>query len=144
MSTTFTLFNSFKAALSGKIDLSGHTFKCALTTSAQSLSAAGQAVYADLTAEVANGNGYTTGGEALTGVTWAQTSGTAKFDSNDPAFTASGSGFTCRNYVIYDDTATNKDLMGFGVLDNTPADVVLISGDTLTITVNANGWLSLS
>ena len=47
----------------------GNTFKLSLHTSALTPNDAGNEVYADLTNEVANGNGYATGGIALTGVT---------------------------------------------------------------------------
>lgn len=144
MATTLTLFNSFKSAISGKINLETDTLKVGLVTSAQTLTASGQAVYADITAEVANGNGYTTGGVTATTKTWSQTAGTAKLDFDDISWTASGAGFTSRQFFVYSNTATNKDLIGFGHMDNTPANVVLISGDTLTLTINASGLLTLA
>lgn len=62
-----------KKLLNGGFNISSDALKAALCTSAQALSAgfvgaSGDSRYADLTAEVANGNGYTTGGAALAGV----------------------------------------------------------------------------
>lgn len=62
-----------KKLLTAGFNLTSDALKAVLTTSAQALvagfvGASGDARYADLTAEVANGNGYTTGGQALAGV----------------------------------------------------------------------------
>ena len=59
--------------------------------------------------EVANGNGYTTGGNALVNVTWTESAGISTLDANDPAWTLST--FTARYAVIYDDTASGKPLI---------------------------------
>lgn len=71
---TPTIFIPAKSKLlKGGFNLSSDALKAALCTSVQALSAgfigaSGDARYADLSAEVANGNGYTTGGNALAGV----------------------------------------------------------------------------
>jgi hypothetical protein len=55
--------------------------------------------------EIANANGYTTGGVALTG--WAVTTVDTKdamVDANDAVWTASGAGIEARQAVIYNDT----------------------------------------
>ena len=71
----WTVFNRAKLKLAnGTFDLDTNTFKMALTTSSQALADtfAGTSTdcrYADLTAEVASGGGYTTGGKTLS-ATW--------------------------------------------------------------------------
>ena len=52
--------------LNGTFDLDSDSFKIALFTSSSNIGAA-STTYAGVTNEVANGNGYTTGGAAVTG-----------------------------------------------------------------------------
>jgi hypothetical protein len=57
-----------------------------LSTSNANTLSVGTNVYGDLTNEHANANGYTTGGVALSGVTWTNSGGTISFAylSSDP------------------------------------------------------------
>lgn len=128
----------------GTTDLDSHTFKIALFTSSSDANTLTETVYSGLTNEVANANGYTTGGNTLSGVTWTQTSGTATFDATDTTWTASGGSITARYAVIYDDTAATKPLVCVCLLDTTPADVTATAGNTLTIQFNASGIFTLS
>ncbi len=143
----FTVFNKAKEKIGdGTIDLDGHTFKIAICGSAQSIAAgftgtSTDARYADLTAEVANGAGYTTGGATLASVTWAESGGTVTFDCADPQWsglTKSGMKYA----VIYSDTATNKDLLAFCELDT--VTTVAVTAGTLTINIHANGVFTLA
>lgn len=142
---SWTVFNIAKEKLAdGTFDLDTQTFKMALTTSSQALGAtfAGTSTdcrYADLTAEVANGNGYTTGGKTLT-CTWVRSSGTITFDCDDQAWTSST--FTCKYAVIYADN-TNDDLLCVCDLD-TGGGSVSVTGGTLTVTINASGVFTLA
>lgn len=85
--------------------LNADTLKMALMTTAP---AASDTDYTTSATEVANGNGYATGGVSLTGAT-SNSSGTetlkttANFGS--PTWTASSSGFTLRYFILYDSTA---------------------------------------
>jgi hypothetical protein len=136
---TMVFYDSFIEALGdGTIDLDTDTFKVALFTSTHTPSVA-NTVYSGLTNEVANANGYTTAGEALTSVTWAQTGGAATFDAADTFWTASGGSIVARYYVLYSVTATGNDLVCYGLIDNSPADVTTTTGNTLTLTWNASG-----
>ena len=138
-------FNIAKLKLAnGTFDLDTQTFKMALTTSAQALAAtfAGTSTdcrYADLTAEVANGNGYTTAGKTLS-CTWTRATGTVTFDCDDQAWTSST--ITCKYAVIYADNA-NDDLLCFCDLDTGGGSVSTTAGP-LTITINASGVFTLS
>jgi len=142
----WVIFNKAKLKLAnGVFDLDTNTYKMVLTTSAQALDAtfvgaSTDCRYADLTDEVANGSGYTTGGKTLA-ATWTQATGTMTFDVDDQAWTSSS--ITARYAVIYDDTTANKNLLAYCLLDSTPADVTTSSG-TLTVTIHASGVFTLA
>jgi hypothetical protein len=140
----WTVFNIAKEKLAdGVFDLDTQTFKMALCTDAQALAAtfAGTSTdcrYADLTAEVANGGGYTTAGKTLS-CTWVRSTGTVTFDCDDQAWTSST--ITAKYAVIYADN-TNDDLLCFCELD-TVTNVSTVSG-TLTVAINASGVFTLA
>lgn len=118
-----------------------------LSTSNANTLTTGTDVYGDLTNEHANANGYTTGGVALTSITWTESSGTITFDLADPVWTASGGSIVARYAVIYQNATLNtivKPLLCVCLLDTTPADVTATTGNTLTITINASGVFTLS
>jgi hypothetical protein len=141
----FTVFNIAKLKLAnGTFDLDTQTFKMALTTDAQSLTAAFAGTstdcrYSDLTAEVANGNGYTTGGNTLT-VTWNRSAGTVTFDCDNQEWTSAT--FDAQYAVIYADNA-NDDLLCFCDLNSGGGMVSVVAG-TLTITISASGVFTLA
>jgi len=125
--------------LNGTFDLDSDSFKIALLTSSSNIGAA-STTYAGVTNEVANGNGYTTGGAAVTGSLSGTT--TVTFDTTDPAvWTASGAGFTARYAVLYE---VGGNVLCYCLLDNTPADVTITAGNTLTLTINASGVFTLA
>ncbi len=66
----------------------------------------------------------------LTTTSFTQTSGTAKLIIADLTLTATGAVGPFRYVVIYDDTATNKELIGFY---DYGSSVTMASGDTFTI-----------
>jgi hypothetical protein len=147
--SALTIFNTFKANLgNGTVDLDTNSFKAALFTSAAALAAGTGEVFGDLTNEVANGNGYTSGGFALTSPTFTQTAGTAAFKTgNNPSWTGSGAGFAARYLVLYASGTLNgkvNPLVGFMLLDSAPADVSFAAGNTVTVTQNAAGWFTLT
>lgn len=138
------MFDSAKEFIAdGTIDLDSDTFKVALFTNALTPNRSTQSELADLSNEVANGNGYATGGVALTGVTWGQTGGVATFDANDPSWTASGASIgPFRIAVIYSDTSVGDKLLCYCVLDS--ADITISDGATFEIRLHANGIFQLS
>jgi hypothetical protein len=143
----FTVFNIAKLKLlNGIHDLDTHVYKMALVTSSQSIDAtfAGtstDARYADLTAQVANGNGYTTAGKTLA-MTVTRSTGTITVDCDDQSWTSST--FSAKYAVIYNDTASNKDLLGFVDLETGVGSGLSPSNGTLSITINASGLFTLS
>ncbi|WP_079275470.1 hypothetical protein [Mycobacteroides abscessus] len=114
--------------LNGTFDIDSDTFRVALVTSTSNIGAS-TTTWAGVTNEVANGNGYTTGGIAVTLVLSGTTSVTASFSSN-PTWTASGGSITARWAVLYE---LGGDVLCYVLLDNTPADVVTTNGNSLTI-----------
>lgn len=128
---SWTLTNNTRTyLLDGTFDLNTDSFKIALFQSTSNIGAT-STTYAGLTNEVANGNGYTTGGNAVTGTLSGTT--TVTFDTSDPAvWTASGAGFSARYAVLYE---VAGNVLAYFLLDSTPADVTITAGNTLTITV---------
>jgi len=143
----FTFYDCFSEAIGdGTIDLDTDTLKVALHTSAYTPNVATDVAQASLGNEVSStSTGYTTGGATLGNITWSQTGGVATLDNTaDTVWTAQTNGITARYAVIYSETATGNDLIGYFLLDNTPADVTATDGNTLTIEWNASGILTLT
>jgi hypothetical protein len=113
MAITQAMCTSFKQALlDGEMDFSSdtsQTFKIALFTESATLSAA-TTLYSPggtpLSNEVANGNGYTTGGNTLTISTNPTTSGTTAYLSFSNT-TWSTATITARGALIYQSSGTN-------------------------------------
>lgn len=143
----FTVFNIAKLKLlNGTHDLDTHVYKMALVTNAQSIDAtfagtSADARYADLTAQVANGSGYTTGGKTLT-MAVSRSTGTVTVDCDDQSWTSST--FSAKYAVIYNDSAPSKDLLGFVDLETGVASGLSPSNGTLSITINASGLFTLT
>ena len=142
----FVLYHVLAESLGdGTIDLKTDTLKSALFTSTYSPSASGDVTFSALSNQV-SGNGYTAGGETLTysGVTrWSETSGVATLDAEEVVHTASGGDIVARYQVLYSSTAASNNLIGYFLLDDTPADVTATDGNTLTIEWNASGILTI-
>lgn len=141
------IYNEFKESMAdGTLDLDGHTFYMALFLSTSNCGdvALATAQYATLTNEHSNANGYTTGGTTVGTGQWTRASGTVTFDVNDATWTASGGSIVARFAVIYSNTAGNKDLVCYCLLDSTPADVTVTTGNQLKVEINAAGVFTLS
>ena len=93
-----TLFK--KDLLLGDHHLDSDTIHIALYTSSATLSAATDGYITSN--EVANGNGYTTGGNALASKAVTENSTSGVFDAADPSFTSAT--FTARGALIYNKT----------------------------------------
>ena len=133
---TFTKFNPFVENLAEKvINLGSDTLKVALTNTAPSAS------YGTLSqiTEISYSN---LSSRTLTVSSSAQTNGTYKLTLADLTLTASGTVPTFRYIIIYDDTATNDELIAY--YDYGSA-VNMIVGDTFVIDFDAtNGFLTLA
>lgn len=125
-----------------------NSFKMALVSSAWTPANSTDEVWADMSAnEIANGNGYSTGGIALSSVALTQTSGVVKFTAAASVWTASGGSIPAwRRGVVYAVGTLNgkvNPIVGHFLGDSTPADVpATTSGNTLTVTPNASGIMA--
>lgn len=126
---TWTFPNGARTKLiNGTFDIDSDTWRVALVTSSSNIGSS-TTTWAGVTNEVAQANGYTTGGVAVTLSLSGTTSVTASFSSN-PTWTASGGSITARWAVLYE---LGGDVLCYVLLDNTPADVVTTNGNSLTI-----------
>lgn len=139
------MYEPAKLALAnGLIDFDGHSFKINLYLSTSNANTLTHDQLSDLTNQVATNFGYTQNTKAVT-ITTANSSGTITIDeTTNPVWTASGGAITARFAVIYDDTHADDIPVFVCLLDTTPADVTATDGNTLTITMNASGVLTLS
>jgi len=140
-----TLYDSFIEALGdGTIDLDTDVLNLALFTSTYTPAQGSDVTYSALTGEVAAITGYATGGPALSGVAWTHTGQVSQLDASDEVFSPVGADLTARYGVIYSVSATGNDLIGYFLLDDTPADVTATDGNTLTVTWAANGMFQIT
>lgn len=141
---TFTKFHSFVEALAEKAhNLGADTLKVMLTNTAPVNT---NTVKANLT-EITAKNGYTAGGNTASITSSSQTSGTYRLILADPAtWTADtstdGTGIGPFRYaVLYNDTATNDELIGFW---DYGSSITLASGETFKVDFDpTNGVLTI-
>lgn len=123
--------------LNGTFDLDTDVFKMALFLSTSDLGA-GSTTY-PATNEHAQANGYTTGGVSVT-LSLSGTT-TVTVDSTDAQWTASGGSIVARFACIYE---VAGNILCYCLLDSTPADVTVTTGNTLTVQINASGVFTLA
>ena len=125
----------------GSIDLDTDSFYAMLMNSSHTFTAT-NTQRTDVSAnQIATANGYTqaTGGgtgKALTSVTWTESSGTVTFDFADITWTASGGSIAADDCVLFDDTATNDELLCSIDFDGTQTAG---DGTNFVISPNASG-----
>lgn len=113
MSTNWQKFPSFVDYLAkGGVNLSTDQIYCMLTNTAPPLTAT---KYADIAGnELANGNGYATGGMQVPNTAYANNAGVATLTAGTTVFTSAVANMGPLRYaVFYDFTAANKPLLGF-------------------------------
>lgn len=105
-------FQSFVEARGRKVhNLHTDVLKVALTNVQPD--AAADTVFADI-AEIAPGNGYVAGGVQIPNTSYVQTGGVAKLLGDDVTITAAGGPVGPFQWVVvYNDTALNKELIGY-------------------------------
>ena len=149
----FTLYaknkNNFKLA-----DLVTANLRLALVSSAYTpnVLANGHSLWADVSAnEIANGNGYKTGGVALTGTNTITAGNNGYYlGSGNAAWTGTGSGIPAHRYAVMYYLGTLwgivNPLIGYILGDNTPADIPITTPavSPLTYTCPATGWFDFT
>jgi hypothetical protein len=141
MAVSAKLFGKFfVSSFNGEVNLTSHALKCALFTSSATINQDTMQYFADIVSgEVANGNGYTTGGVLLGGVniTYDAATNTTKVDCIDPVWNSST--ITADRAVFYDSTpSTNKPLIGWADLDGNKSS----SNSTFTVQLDSNGLIN--
>jgi hypothetical protein len=104
-------------------------------------------VFASLTNEIADGNGYSTSGKAMTGEVWTvgASAQSYKWDADDVVWTGTGGAISnIKGAVIWVSGASAgaRHLVAFASLTSTQFN--LASGNTLTIQMNSAGIATLT
>ena len=137
----FQKFNGFVEAMAEKKhNLGADTLRVMLTNVAPT---ATDNIKTDIT-EIAAGNGYAAGGNIATVTSSAQTGGVYRLILADPStWTATGGPMaTFRYAVLYNDTASQDDLIGYWDYGST---VTLADGDSFTVDFDpSNGVLTIA
>lgn len=136
---TFNKFNSFVEALAEKVHNLGSDQLVVALTAAANAPVASNTVLANLT-QISYTN---CSSRNITTSTSSQTSGTYRLILTDLVLTASGGSIAAFRYVvIYNDTASNDELIGWY---DYGSDQTVASGETFTIDFDGtNGLLSLA
>jgi hypothetical protein len=133
------MYNSLATYLGGgELDVTSDTFKMVLLSSSYTLSQSTHSQYSDISPYEISSSGYTSGGNTLTGQTWARTGTAYHLDFSDVEWT--GITASPRYAAIYDDTHASNALVAcidFG-------EIIPLAANRLTVTLNANGMLSVS
>lgn len=129
------------SAFNKEIDLLDDQIKMMLCTAALTVDQDTFQYKSSVTNEVANGNGYTTGGAILANDTISYNGATNvwKYDFDDVIWPAAS--FTARQAVVYDNTPASdatRPVIGYIVFD---ADVAAAGGD-FEINIDVNGFLT--
>ena len=138
----FNKFYSFVEAVCEKAhNLGADALKVMLTNTAPNVATATK--YADISAtELAGSAGYTTGGATASITSSTQTTGTYKLVLGDVSWTASAGMGPFKYAVLYNNTATNKELIGYW--DN-GSSVTLANTEVFTVDFDATqGVLQLT
>lgn len=141
MAVTISLYNHTAQRFGSGANAVGDTYKVKLLTAATF-----DATHATLAAtggtEVANANGYITGGATLANVAVSTVAtNDAMFDADDVTWAASGGAITASYAILYNDTDTNDPPVAFIDFGGTESAGV---GTDFKIVWSASGILSFT
>ena len=123
MALTISLYNHTAKLFADGSFVPGDTYKVMLCTAA-TFTAADTTLAGVTKTEVANGNGYTTGGQALASVAVTTvTTNDAKFDADDLTWAASGGAITASYAIMYNDTDAGDPPVAFIDFDGSESAV---------------------
>lgn len=141
MAVTISLYNHTTARFADGSNAAGDTYKVKLLTAA-TFNATHTTLAATGGTEVANANGYITGGTDVTGVAVTTvTTNDAKFDADDTAWTASGGSITASYGILYNSTDADSPPVAFIDFDGSKSAG---DGTNFTIVWNASGILTFT
>lgn len=125
----------------GTWDMDSDSFKIALFSSSWSTSTENYST----TNEISTAYGYTQGGLSI-GTLEVSGTTTVKYTETTTTiqWTASGGSITFRYVVLYDDTDASDGIVCYFIPDDTPSDTTVTDGNAFTVTINANGIISLA
>jgi hypothetical protein len=110
MAITTGVNNQFKSeVMLAEHNLQSNTLKVILVSSSQNVSAGGPNTYASVTSQLANGNGYTTGGATLATVSVSTVDSSGVVDFADVSW--SSATFSANGCVIYNDSHSSKSVI---------------------------------
>jgi len=117
-----------------------------LHTSASNAATVSLGVYASVTGEVSEANGYSSSGKALTGEVWTVGASATqyKFDTDDAFWSANAGTIANIKYAVIwisGASANGRHLLCRSTLSTSQFSIS--SGNRLTITMNASGVLTL-
>lgn len=136
----------FRSVLEKEQDINAtDTIKCCLVDNTYTPDA-DHTQYSDVSGdELANSNGYTTGGATVTAsVTDSDANDNVKVDISDPTWTASGGtlgGVAARYAVVYNDSSTPKSIL---YIVDLGADQTITDGQQFTIQIDADGLFTIA
>lgn len=141
--SAWAFYNSFKEFMAdGTIDLDTHNFWMSLHTSASNAATNTLSTFASVTGEIPDGNGYSTSGKVLSGVTWGNGASVSekRWDATARIWSATGGNISAIKYAVIRNSAGK--LVCRSQLST--AQFSVTTGNTLTITPSANGIFELN
>ena len=140
MATTKVYSALFGKVFDKEVDLLTDTLKVALVTSSYTPDQDAHDYWADVSANEASGTGYTAGGATLGSTTFTYDDGSNKWTFDGADVSWSSSTITARYAVIYDDTATSKNLIAYVDFGTDQSS----SAGTFTVSWNASGIFTIT
>jgi hypothetical protein len=142
-----TIFEKFANDVgAGYYDLDGNTYKLALISTAAGSVAASTASpnYADFSgAEMASGNGYSTGGATVASTGYTEASGVGTLVGNSVTWSQNASGFTTARTAILYTTNSSPANTALCYVDLGSVAVSLADGD-VTVSWHSSGVLTIT
>lgn len=142
------VFNESKKKIGNTtINLAATTYRIALFQSSSNFATLTLSIYNELTNEVAELNGYSSSGKALTGEVWTvgASAGQYMFDCGDPVWTGTGGSIANIKAAVISVSAAasaNRHLLVRASLTST--QFTLASGNTLTLQMASAGVFTLA
>jgi hypothetical protein len=141
VAVTISLYNHTAARFADGSNAVDDTYKVKLLTAA-TFNATHTTLAATGGTEVANANGYVTGGATVAGVAVTTvTTNDAKLDADDTVWSASGGAITASYGILYNNTDTDSPPVAFINFDGSQS---ASDGTDFTLAWNASGILTFT